>query len=147
MSINATQRDETNNQSTVDFVRKNLFLYGARFAKGVLANKTDPEASQTATIGQLVVRDTDTDGQVTLATASNLADVLGITFMDTAILADNAATVAIDYAIRGDIDGGLLQLPTNVTLDTTVGNKALRDVLNDLGFVIFAVQEQTKIDN
>ena len=147
MSINATQRDETNNQSTVDFVRKNLFLYGARFAKGVLANKTDPEVSQTATIGQLVVRDTDTDGQVTLATASNLADVLGITFMDTAILADNAATVAIDYAIRGDIDGGLLQLPTNVTLDTTVGNKALRDVLNDLGFVIFAVQEQTKIDN
>ena len=147
MSITATQRDATNNQSTVDFVRKNLFLYGARFAKGVLANKTDPEASQTATIGQLVVRDTDTDGQVTLATASNLADVLGITFMDTAILADNAATVAIDYAIRGDIDGGLLQLPTNVTLDTTVGNKALRDVLNDLGFVIFAVQEQTKIDN
>ena len=147
MSITATQRDATNNQSTVDFVRKNLFLYGARFAKGVLANKTDPEASQTATIGQLVVRDTDTDGQVTLATASNLADVLGITFMDTAILADNAATVAIDYAIRGDIDGGLLQLPTNVTLDTTVGNKALRDVLNDLGFVIFTVQEQTKIDN
>ena len=147
MSINATQRNATNNQSTVDFVRQNLFLYGARFAKGVLANKTDPEASQTATIGQLVVRDTDTDGQVTLATASNLADVLGITFMDTAILADNAATVAIDYAIRGDIDGGLLQLPTNVTLDTTVGNKALRDVLNDLGFVIFTVQEQTKIDN
>ena len=147
MSITATQRDATNNQSTVDFVRKNLFLYGARFAKGVLANKTDPEASQTATIGQLVVRDTDTDGQVTLATASNLADVLGITFMDTAILADNAATVAIDYAIRGDIDGGLLQLPTNVTLDTTVGNKALRDILNDLGFVIFTVQEQTKIDN
>ena len=147
MSITATQRDATNNQSTVDYIRKNLFLYGVRFAKGVLANKTDPEASQTATIGQLVVRDTDTDGQVTLATASNLADVLGITFMDTAILADNAATVAIDYAIRGDIDGGLLQLPTNVTLDTTVGNKALRDVLNDLGFVIFAVQEQTKIDN
>ena len=147
MSITATQRDATNNQSTVDFVRENLFLYGARFAKGVLANKTDPEASQTATIGQLVVRDTDTDGQVTLATASNLADVLGITFMDTAILADNAATVAIDYAIRGDIDGGLLQLPTNVTLDTTVGNKALRDILNDLGFVIFTVQEQTKIDN
>ena len=147
MSITATQRDATNNQSTVDYIRKNLFLFGARFAKGVLANKTNPEASQTATIGQLVVRDTDTDGQVTLATASNLADVLGITFMDTAILADNAATVAIDYAIRGDIDGGLLQLPTNVTLDTTVGNKALRDVLNDLGFVIFTVQEQTKIDN
>ena len=147
MSITATQRDETNNQSTVDFVRKNLFLYGARFAKGVLANKTDPEVSQTATIGQLVVRDTTTAGQLELATDANLADVIGITFMDTTILADNDATVAIDYAIRGDIDGGLLQLPTNVTLDTTVGNKALRDILNDLGFVIFAVQEQTKIDN
>jgi len=147
MSITATQRDETNNQSTVDFVRKNLFLYGARFAKGVLANNTDPEASQTATIGQLVVRDTTTAGQLELATDANLADVIGITFMDTTILADNDATVAIDYAIRGDIDGGLLQLPTNVTLDTTVGNKALRDILNDLGFVIFAVQEQTKIDN
>jgi hypothetical protein len=147
MSITATQRDETNNQSTVDFVRKNLFLYGARFAKGVLANNTDPEVSQTATIGQLVVRDTTTAGQLELATDANLADVIGITFMDTAVLADNDATVAIDYAIRGDIDGGLLQLPTGVTLDTTVGNKALRDVLNDLGFAIFAVQEQTKIDN
>jgi hypothetical protein len=59
----------------------------------------------------------------------------------------SGATAAIDYAISGDIDGGLLQLPTNVTLDTVVGNKALRDVLNDLGFAIFAVQEQTKIDN
>ena len=147
MSINATQRNATNNQSTVDFVQQNLFLYGARFAKGVLANNLDPAASQNATTGQLVVRDTDTAGQVELATASNLADVLGITFMDTTVLADNAATVSIDYAIRGDIDGGLLQLPANVTLDTTVGNKALRDVLNDLGFVIFAVQEQTKIDN
>ena len=147
MSINATQRNATNNQSTVDFVRQNLFLYGARFAKGVLANNLDPAASQNATTGQLVVRDTDTAGQVELATASNLADVLGITFMDTTVLADNAATVSIDYAIRGDIDGGLLQLPANVTLDTTVGNKALRDVLNDLGFVIFTVQEQTKIDN
>ena len=147
MSITATQRDETRNQSTVDFVRKNLFLYGARFAKGLLVNNTDPEASQTATVGQLVVRDTDTAGQLELATDANLADVIGITFMDTTILADNDATVAIDYALRGDIDGGLLQLPTNVTLDTTVGNKALRDILNDLGFVIFAVQEQTKIDN
>jgi hypothetical protein len=147
MSITATQRDATNNQSTVDFVRKNLFLYGARFAKGVLANNTDPEASQTAKIGQLVVRDTTTAGQLELATDANLADVIGITFMDTTILADNDATVAIDYAIRGDIDGGLLDLPGSTTLDTTVGNKALRDVLNDLGFVIFAVQEQTKIDN
>jgi len=146
MSINATQRNATNNQSTVDFVRKNLFLYGARFAKGVLVNNLDPVASQNATIGQLVVRDTGTADQVELATASNLADVIGITFMNDETLA-SGATTAIDYAISGDIDGGLLQLPTNVTLDTVVGNKALRDVLNDLGFVIFAVQEQTKIDN
>jgi len=146
MSITATQRNATNNQSTVDFVRKNLFLYGARFAKGVLANNLDPVASQNATIGQLVVRDTGTAGQVELATASNLADVIGITFMNDETLA-SGATVAIDYAIRGDIDGALLQLPTSVTLDTVVGNKALRDVLTDLGFVIFAVQEQTKIEN
>jgi len=146
MSITSTQRNATNNQSTVDFVRKNLFLYGARFAKGVLVNNLDPVASQNATIGQLVVRDTGTADQVELATASNLADVIGITFMNDETLA-SGATTAIDYAISGDIDGGLLQLPTNVTLDTVVGNKALRDVLNDLGFVIFAVQEQTKIDN
>ena len=146
MSITATQRNATNNQSTVDFVRKNLFLYGARYAKGVLANNTDPAASQNATIGQLVVRDTATAGQIELATASNLADVLGITFMNDETLA-SGETVAIDYAIRGDIDGTLLLLPNNVTLDTVVGNKALRDVLNDLGFVIFTVQQQTKIDN
>ena len=146
MSITATQRNATNNQSTVDFVRKNLFLYGARFAKGVLANNLDPAASQNATIGQLVVRDTGTAGQVELATASNLADVIGITFMNDKTLA-SGATAAIDYAISGDIDGTLLLLPDSVTLDTVVGNKALRDVLTDLGFVIFAVQEQTKIDN
>lgn len=147
MSIDATQRNATNNQSTVDFVRKNLFLYGARFAKGVLANNIDPSASQTATIGQLVVRDTTTAGQLELATSLNLADVLGITFMDETVLASLGETVAIDYAIRGDIDGALLSLPDTVTLDTVVGNKALRDVLNDLGFVIFTVQEQTKTDN
>ena len=72
--------------------------------------------------------------------------MIGITFMNDETLA-SGATAAIDYAIRGDIDGSLLLLPDSVTLDTVVGNKALRDVLTDLGFVIFAVQEQTKIDN
>lgn len=146
MAIKATQRNATSNQSTVDFKRENIFLYGARFQKAVLANNTDPAADQDVVTGQLVVRDTATAGQVELATASNLADVIGITFIDDLTLG-GGDTVPVNYAVEGDIDTTLLELPGSVTLDTVVGNKALKDILNDLGFVLFNVEQNTKADN
>tara|TARA_R110000822_G_scaffold259530_1_gene384664 strand:+ start:2828 stop:3286 length:459 start_codon:yes stop_codon:yes gene_type:complete len=152
MSVSAIQRNATNNQSTVDYTRKQIFIYGNEFQSAILANTTIVE--QIAVTGQLVTRDTATAGQVNLATASNLADVIGITFIDSTTLAvassgggTDGGTTSLDYAVNGTIDNGLLELPATVTLDTVVGNKALRDILNDLGFILRDVTENSKIDN
>lgn len=152
MAIDVTQRDATKNQSTVDFKRENLFLYGNRFQDAILANKTIAE--QVAVTGQLVVRDTATAGQVNLASDANLADVIGITFIGDTTLAPastangtDGGKTPVNFAIGGDIDVTLLELPGAATLDTVVGNKALRDILTDLGFVLYNVKQNTKADN
>jgi hypothetical protein len=144
LGVYATQRNATNNQSTVDFQRDNIFMFQNRFQEAVLVNKGAP-AVEMAT-GMLVVRDTDTAGQVELAAIGTLANVIGITFMNPVTLAQNE-TSEINYAISGDIDVSLLELPDSVTLDTTVGAKALRDILTDLGFVLQNVTETSKFDN
>lgn len=153
MAIETNQRDATNNQSTLDFIRKQIFIFGNEFQKATLANTT--VAEQTAITGQLITRDTATAGQVNLAEAANVGDVIGITFIqETELLAAASAAggtdggkTDIDYAVNGTIDVGLLELPETVTLDTVVGNKALRDILNDLGFILRTVTENSKADN
>jgi hypothetical protein len=152
MSIATNQRNATNNQSTVDYTRKQIFIYGNEFQSAIIANTTIVE--QTAVTGQLVVRDTTTAGQVNLAASGTLADVIGITFIDSTTLAvassggaTDGGTANLSYAVNGTIDNGLLELPSGVTLDTVVGNKALRDILNDLGFILRDVTENSKIDN
>lgn len=150
--INTNQRDVTNNQSTVDYIRKQIFLYGNEFQDTIVANTTITE--QTVKTGQLVIRDS-TAGQVKLATDADLTDVIGITYLDgESILAaastagnTDGGTVSAHYAINGTIDSGLLELPGAATLDTMVGNKALRDILADLGFVLRTVTENLKADN
>lgn len=142
--IYASQRNATNNQSTVDFNRENLFLFNNRFQEATLINK-GASAVEMAT-GLLVVRDTGTAGQVELAASGTLANVIGITFMNPVTLAQNE-TSEINYAVCGDIDVSLLELPSGVTLDDAVGNKALRDILTDLGFVLQNVTENSKFDN
>lgn len=144
LGVYATQRNATNNQSTVDFQRDNIFMFQNRFQEAVLVNK-GVSAVEMAT-GMLVVRDTGTAGQVELAASGTLANVIGITFMNPVTLAQNE-TSEINYAISGDIDVSLLELPSGVTLDTTVGAKALRDILTDLGFVLQNVTETSKFDN
>lgn len=144
IGVYATQRNATNNQSTVDFQRDNIFMFQNRFQEAVLVNK-GATAVEMAT-GMLVVRDTDTAGQVELAASGTLANVIGITFMNPVTLAQNE-TSEINYAISGDIDVSLLELPNSVDLDTTVGAKALRDILTDLGFVLNNVTETSKFDN
>lgn len=142
--IYSNQRNATNNQSTVDFDRRNVFLFDNRFQEAVLINKT--ASSVEMETGMLVVRDTNTAGQVQLATSTTLANVIGITFMNPVTLGQNE-TSEINYAVKGDIDVSLLELPSGVTLDDTVGDKALRDVLTDLGFVLKNVTENSKFDN
>lgn len=145
MAIETNQRNATNSQSTLDFIRKQLFTYDNKFVTDTLKNNTEPAASQDAKTGQLVVRDT-TSGNIALAGASNLADVVGILYIDAQTLAAGD-TVQAHYCIKGEVDAAYLDLPGATTLDTTVGNKNLRDILTDLGFVLNTVTEGTKADN
>ena len=146
MSVEATQRNATRNQSTVDFERKNMFLFGNRYQEAVFLNNTGAE--ETFTAGSLVLRDIATAGQIKPAIAGvTLADVIGILAVDGTVVLADAGTTQCNYCIKGDIDASLLQLPATVTLDTVVGNKTLKDILTDLGFVLFNVTENSKTDN
>ena len=148
MSVTATQRNATNNQSTVDFVRENIFIFGNRFQTGTFINDSGAEATFTA--GSLVLRDTTTANQIKPAVAgATLANVIGILATDgTIVLADDGTIEDANYCIKGDIDASLLQLPATVTLDTvpTGSAKNLRDILTDLGFVLFNVVENSKTE-
>lgn len=145
MAIETNQRDATNSQSTLDFIRKQLFTYDNKFVTNTLENNVDPAATQDVKTGQLVVRNT-TSGNIGLAGTANLADVIGVLYVDAQTLAI-AGTVQAHYCIKGEVDVAYLDLPGATTLDTTVGNKNLRDILTDLGFVLNTVTEGTKADN
>ena len=149
MSVTATQRNATRNQSTVDFTRENIFTFGNRYQTGTFINDSGAEADFSA--GSLVLRDTTTAGQIKPAIAgATLVDVIGILAIDgTVTLADDATIADANYCIKGDIDASLLQLPAGVTLDTvpTDATKNLRDILTDLGFVLNNVVENSKLDN
>lgn len=143
--IKATQRDATCNQSTVDFERRNPFLFGNRKCNAVLNNNTGADLE--AISGFLVTRNTGTAGEIFPAQAGNLADVIGILDMSCVTTLADGETTNTCYAISGDIDATLLTLPAGVTLDTVVGNKVLKDILTDLGFILHNVTENTKFDN
>ena len=81
-----------------------------------------------------------------IAGENNLADVVGVLYLEDQTLSAGEE-VEVKYAISGDIDGELLQLPGSKTLDSEVGNKTLKDVLHGLGFVVKNSVENTKIDN
>jgi len=147
MPINATQRSATRNQSTVDYSIDNIFMYGNRYQTATFLNDTGAEA--TFSDGFLVLRNTASAGQIIPAIAgATLANVIGVLKTDSITLADDG-TAAVNYAICGDIDVNLLQLPATVTLDTVVGTtgKCLKDFLTDLGFVLRNVTENSQFDN
>ena len=148
MSTKGTQRDATNNQSTVDFLSSNIFMFDNRYQKGVFVNNTGGEA--TFKSGSLVLRDTTTPNQIKAAVAGpTLLGVIGILKLESDATLADGATKNVNYCIGGDIDEGLLELPDGVTLDTvpTGATKNLRDLLTDLGFVLHKVSEQTNFDN
>lgn len=80
-------------------------------------------------------------------TADNLADVIGISANTEAITQAAAAVDNINYGVKGTIAEEKLVFPGGVTLDTSVGNKTLRDVLEDIGFHLEGATENTKSDN
>mgnify|MGYP003142503859 CR=1 FL=1 len=146
--INATQRNATRNQSTVDYSLENLFLFGNRYQTATFKNDTGAEA--TFKSGFLVLRDTSAPANIIPAIAgSTLANVIGVLKLDSDTTLADAGTTPANYCIGGDIDVNLLQLPATVTLDTVVGTtgKCLRDFLTDLGFVLKNVVENSKFDN
>ena len=149
MSVTATQRNATNNQSTVDFVRENIFIFGNRYQTGTFIN--DSGATATFAAGSLVLRDTTTANQIKPAVAgATLIDVIGIlAIANPTELVDDGTIEEANYCIKGEIDATLLDLPSGVTLDTvpTGAAKNLRDILTDLGFVLFNVTENAKLDN
>lgn len=80
-------------------------------------------------------------------TSANLADVIGISANVDAISQAAAQVDPINYGVKGTVASDKLVLPGGVTLDTQVGNKTLRDVLEDVGFHLEAGTENTKFDN
>lgn len=136
--IYRTIRDSTRNQSTADFYKQNLFVYGNRYVDGVLVNNLGE--TMEARRGFLVARNAGTFETATFEFAE-LADtetiiIAGLTY--TASGTTSAATVAAAFASLTDGDTGTGQLSgtltgynTSAVLETdkivfnaaTVGNK------------------------
>jgi hypothetical protein len=145
MSIYATQRNATNNQSTVDYLKQNIFTFGNRYNTGTFINNLGE--SLVADDGILVVRnsgtfETATAKFVALTTGQTMI-IAGLTYTSTG--ATTAAQLAAAFAnlavgattgagtATGSYSGALTGYSTGAvvgdSLDTvvftasTVGNK------------------------
>lgn len=149
MSVSATQRNATRNQSTVDITRKSIFTYGNRYREATFTNNTG--GVLVIDSGSLVLRHaTLADTIIPAVAGATLANTIGVLYVNGGpITLADAATTNVNYCICGDVDGGLLTLPAATTLDTIVGTtgKALKDILTDLGIVPNVVTEIVKTDN
>jgi hypothetical protein len=130
--ISVTQRGQTRNQSTADYQVNRPFIWNNKFQTGVFTNNSG--GSLTFPPCSLVARHLTVAGALIPVTSSNLADIIGISSQEGSLTLANAATAQITYCYEGGIDVNLLVLPAGVTLDTMVGNKALRDILAGVGF-------------
>jgi hypothetical protein len=141
------QRNVTRNQSTADYEVKRIFIFDNRFENGTYLNN-DAEDNITLEAGMLVARNTSVAGGLIPVKSSNLANVIGIAAYEGSIELAPTETAVTAYATKGTIDGNKLVLPATITLNTTVGSKSLRDVLEGLGFHIDTSSvEHTKFDN
>lgn len=144
--VKVTQRNATRNQSTADYQSKRIFIFDNRFIEGTYKNNA--ETDDVLSVGKLCVRDTATANGFLPATNANLANVVGVVDLDGSVTLAENATTNINVCTKGTIDGNLLVLPSGVTLNTTVGSKSLRDVLEAIGLhVDTSTVENTKFDN
>lgn len=148
MGVQVTTRNNTRNQLTVDFQVKRFCIFDNNFIPAVFNNNSG--AALTNLVGGFfVARNVAVADQVIPVTSANLADVIGVAVFDgTYPSLANAGTLPISVVINGVIDATMLQMPSTVTLETTVGNKAFKDILNGLGFKMDqSTVENTKFDN
>lgn len=119
------------------------------FTATAVGNVTNLAATGTGTAPTIttVAGTAGTQNGFSPATSANLADVIGILKIEGENTMANAATLNANYCIKGDIDTGLLVLPLGVNLNSIVGNKALRDILTDLGFILRDVTELSEFNN
>lgn len=143
------QRNVTRNQSTADYSVKKIFIFDNRYKFVQFSNPSGGGAEAVEIeSGMLVVRDTTNANGVLAATSANLANVIGVAKLDGKVSVEPGSTLPIDICTKGTIDGNLLVLPATVTLNTTVGTKALTDVLESLGLhVDTSAVEHTNFDN
>lgn len=139
------QVNNTNNQSTLKVTLEHFFLFDNRFHDG--AYKNTNVGAITLKPFSMVARDiTIADGLIPVELA-NLVDVIGISANINDIAQASGAIDDISYGVKGTIAEELLVLPAGVTLDSAVGNKVLRDILEDIGFHLESATENTKFDN
>lgn len=142
MGVKVEQTKSTRNQSTAQFTESCIFMGNNRFENGTIS------VSATTNIqdGLLVVRDVAKADSYKLATAANLADVVGV--LKVGLFPVELASgfdLNISVAVKGDIDANGLVFPATVTLNTVVGTtKFLRDTLEGIGLHIVNTTEQTK---
>lgn len=147
--VESTQRGATRNQSTVDYSRKQVFIYGNRYRETVFLNNSgaDLEVSD----GLLLIRNSANPEQVIPAVAgTTLANVIGLLKIGCDTTVTDGSTINASVCISGDVDAELLTLPATVTLDTVAGpagSKVLKDTLTGLGFVLQNVTENSQTDN
>lgn len=144
----ATQRNATRNFSTADYNKTpKIFIFDNRFVPGTFENVTG--GAVTLEPGTLMLRSTVTvDGYVPAIAGATLANVVGISANEKAFELAAAGSAPINVGTKGTINGNLLSLPGGVTLDTVVGEKRVKDILEGLGFHIdTSAVEHTKEDN
>lgn len=147
--MSTTQRNATRNQSTADFVFLKMFIFENRFESGLYTQAASaPPNSGNLQTGMLVARDLTNPGQYIPVTSSNVANVIGVADVEGIVALGANATLQIAVCVKGDVDANLFVMPSGVTLDTTVGSKALRDVLEGMGLhLVNGSLEMTKADN
>lgn len=142
-----TQTTATRNQSTAQISdSKRIFIFDNRFVEGIFKNTTAGNLEIQG--GILIARSKTVANGFIPVTSENLADTIGISaYEGKSTLAANQE-VSMNIGTKGTIDGNLLVLPSGVTLNTVVGNKTLRDVLESLGLHVDTSSiENTKIEN
>lgn len=151
-TTNVNQRDNTRNQSTLDITQQHIFMGNNKYQEvNEILNNTG--GAVTLKSGMLVKRVPANPNQVAPYVTDDASNLLiGVLAMDGEVEVADAATLAdVNYAIGGDVKEGRLVSSdgTAIDADALIGAEGLtlRHRLQELGFHLVAVTENTKLDN
>lgn len=151
-TTNVNQRDVTRNQSALDITQENIFMGNNKYQEvGAALNNTG--AAVTLKSGMLVKRNPANPAQIVPYVADDATNlIVGVLAVGGEVELADAATLAdVNYAISGDLNEGLLVSSdgTAINPDALVGAEGLtlRHRLQELGFHLIAVTNNTKLDN